>query len=65
MEGKKLLSYNRRNTVAVIKRNGLGDGAEQLSVLGRVATVREKHLVNEIFSRVREKSGNFVDGQGN
>ena len=28
---------------------------------GRVATVREKYLENEIFS----KSGNFVDGQGN
>ena len=27
----------------------------------RVATVREKYLENEIFSR----SGNFVDGQGN
>ena len=31
----------------------------------RVATVREKYLENEIFSRVREKSRNFVDGQGN
>ena len=29
----------------------------------RVTTVREKYLENEIFSR--EKSGNFVDGQGN
>ena len=29
--------------------------------LHRVATVREKYLENEIFSR----SGNFVDGQGN
>ena len=28
---------------------------------GRVATVREKYLENEMFSR----SGNFVDGQGN
>ena len=27
--------------------------------------VREKYLENEIFSRNREKSGNFVDGQGN
>ena len=26
---------------------------------------REKYLENEIFSQVREKSGNFVDGQGN
>ena len=31
----------------------------------RVATVREKCLENEIFFQVREKSGNFVDGQGN
>ena len=31
----------------------------------RVATVREKYLENEIFFQVREKSGNFVDGQGN
>ena len=30
----------------------------------RVATVREKYLENEIFSR-SEKSGNFVNGQGN
>ena len=29
----------------------------------RVATVREKYLEN--FFQVREKSGNFVDGQGN
>ena len=32
--------------------------------LTRVATVREKYLENEIFSR-SEKSENFVDGQGN
>ena len=31
----------------------------------RVATVREKYLENEIFFLDREKSGNFVDGQGN
>ena len=31
----------------------------------RVATVREKYVENEIFFQVREKSGNFVDGQGN
>ena len=31
----------------------------------RVATVREKYLENEIFSRSGKKSGNFVDGQGN
>ena len=31
----------------------------------RVATVREKYLENEIFFQVREKSGNFVDGQEN
>ena len=30
----------------------------------RVAMVREKYLENEIFVQVREKSGNFVDGQG-
>ena len=30
----------------------------------RVATVREKYLENE-FLQVREKSGNFVDGQEN
>ena len=30
----------------------------------RVATVREKYLENDIFFQVREKSGNFVDGQG-
>ena len=30
----------------------------------RVATVREKYLENKIFLQVREKSGNFVDGQG-
>ena len=30
----------------------------------RVATVREKYLENEIFSR-SGKSGNFVDRQGN
>ena len=27
--------------------------------------VREKYLENEIFFQVTEKSGNFVDGQGN
>ena len=27
--------------------------------------VMEKYLENEIFYQVREKSGNFVDGQGN
>ena len=27
--------------------------------------VREKYLENQIFFHVREKSGNFVDGQGN
>ena len=32
--------------------------------INRVATVRKKCLENEIFSR-SEKSGNFVDGQGN
>ena len=31
---------------------------------GRVATVREKYLENEIFPG-QGKSGNFVDGQGN
>ena len=31
----------------------------------RVATVREKHLENEFFFQVREKSGNFVDSQEN
>ena len=31
----------------------------------RVAMVREKYLENEIFFQVREKSGNFVEGQGN
>ena len=31
----------------------------------RVATVREKYLENDFFFQVREKSGNFVDGQGN
>ena len=31
----------------------------------RVATVREKYMENENFFQVREKSGNFVDGQGN
>ena len=31
---------------------------------GRVATVGEKYLENEIFSR-SGKSRNFVDGQGN
>ena len=31
----------------------------------RVATVRKKYLENEIFFQVREKSGNFVSGQGN
>ena len=31
----------------------------------RVATVREKYLENEFFFQAREKSGNFVDGQGN
>ena len=30
----------------------------------RVATVREKYLENDFF-QAREKSGNFVDGQGN
>ena len=61
---KKLLSYNRRNTVAVIKRNGLGDGAEQLSVLGRVATVRGKHLVNEIFFQGQGKVREFCGWSG-
>ena len=27
--------------------------------------VREKYVENEFFFQVREKSGNFVDGQGN
>ena len=27
--------------------------------------IREKYLENEIFFQVREKTGNFVDGQGN
>ena len=27
--------------------------------------IREKYLENELFFKVREKSGNFVDGQGN
>ena len=27
--------------------------------------VREKYLENEFFFQVREKSGNFLDGQGN
>ena len=31
----------------------------------RVATVREKSLENEIFFKVREKSGNFNFSQGN
>ena len=31
----------------------------------RVATVREKYLENDFFFQVREKSGNFVDGQRN
>ena len=31
----------------------------------RVATVREKYLENEIFSRSGKKSGNFVDDQEN
>ena len=31
----------------------------------RVATVKEKCLDNENFFHFREKSGNFVDGQGN
>ena len=31
----------------------------------RVSTVREKYLENDFFFQVREKSGNFVDGQGN
>ena len=35
------------------------------SLFLRVATVRENYLENEIFFQVREKSGNFVDGQGN
>ena len=30
----------------------------------RVATVREKSGKNNIFLKVREKSGNFVKGQG-
>ena len=30
-----------------------------------MATIREKYLENEIFFQVREKSGNFMDGQGN
>ena len=33
--------------------------------LGRVATVNEKYLENDFFFQVREKSGNFVDDQGN
>ena len=33
--------------------------------LSKVATVREKYLENEIFFQVREKLGNFVDGQEN
>ena len=31
----------------------------------RVATVKEKYLENENFFISGEKSGNFVDGQGN
>ena len=31
----------------------------------RVATVREKYLENEIFSRSGKSQGIFVDGQGN
>ena len=31
----------------------------------RVATVREKYLEKGNFFQVREKSGNFVNGQGN
>ena len=31
----------------------------------RVASVREKYLENVFFFQVREKSGNFVDGQRN
>ena len=31
-------------------------------MIGRVATVRE---INMYLGKVREKSGNFVDGQGN
>ena len=31
----------------------------------RVATVREKYLENDFFFQVREKSGNFVNRQGN
>ena len=33
--------------------------------LPTLATVREKYLENENFFQVREKSENFVDGQGN
>ena len=29
----------------------------------RVATAREKYLENEFFFQIRERSGNFVDGQ--
>ena len=36
-----------------------------MSVASRVTMVRGKYLENEIFFQVREKSGNFVDGQGN
>ena len=39
--------------------------ATHIIVACRVATVREKYLENEIFSRSGKKSGNFVDGQGN
>ena len=35
------------------------------TLLSRVATVREKYMENEFFFQVREKSGSFVDGQGN
>ena len=35
-----------------------------MNTICRVATVRGNYLENEIF-KVREKSGNFVDGQEN
>ena len=34
-------------------------------LISRIATVREQYLKNDFFFQVREKSGNFVDGQGN
>ena len=33
-------------------------------IIARVATVREKYVENDFF-QVREKSGSFMDGQGN